>query len=449
MNETQEFEDLKKLVADRQFKLLRPALAELNEVDIAQFLGELEPAEAVYAFRALEKDTASDVFAELDPDIQQEIITSITDQELSVIIEDLAVDDAVDMLGEMPANVVKRVLKNARPDTRSEINQFLKYPDNSAGSIMTAEYTDLHASMSVKDAIAYIRQNGEDRETIYNCYVMDDARKLLGVTSVKALLLARDEEKVGDLMDTPVISITTLEDRETAARLLDKYHFLALPVVDSENRLVGIITVDDAIDVLKQETTEDFQVMAATSPSEDPYLKTGVLTLAKNRIVWLLVLMVSDMISGGILGHFEAALTAMPLLITFIPMLTDTGGNAGSQSSTLVIRGIALKEIHLDDFFAVLWKEIRVAGLCGFVLAMFNFVRLIIVYPGQYMVALTVAAAMFCTVLMAKAIGGVLPLIATKCRMDPALMASPLITTIVDAASLLIYLNIAKACLKL
>ncbi len=443
------FNQLKLLLQNHQYKELKSALSEMNEVDIAQFLSELPQDLMVYVFRALDKDTASDVFAELPVDIQQQIILSITDQELSVIIEALAVDDAVDMLGEMPSNVVTRVLRNAKSDTRKEINQFLNYPDNSAGSVMTAEFTDLKKDMSVKDAIAHIRSTGEDRETIYNCYVIDSSRKLLGEITVKTLLLAPDTAIVGDLMETSVICVNTLEDQEEAARLLDKYNLLALPVVDSENRLVGIITIDDAVNVIRQETTEDFQVMAATAPSEQSYLKTSVWVLARNRIVWLLVLMISDMISGGILGSFEGALTALPVLITFIPMLTDTGGNAGSQASTLIIRGLALKEITVHDFFPVLWKEIRVAVLCGAVLSLFNYIRLIIVYPGQFAMAATVAAAMFCTVLMAKAIGGILPLIATRFKMDPALMASPLITTIVDAGSLLIYLNIAKICLHL
>ena len=443
------FNQLKLLLQNHQYKELKSALSEMNEVDIAQFLSELPQDLMVYVFRALDKDTASDVFAELPVDIQQQIILSITDQELSVIIEALAVDDAVDMLGEMPSNVVTRVLRNAKSDTRKEINQLLNYPDNSAGSVMTAEFTDLKKDMSVKDAIAHIRSTGEDRETIYNCYVIDSSRKLLGEITVKTLLLAPDTAIVGDLMETSVICVNTLEDQEEAARLLDKYNLLALPVVDSENRLVGIITIDDAVNVIRQETTEDFQVMAATAPSEQSYLKTSVWVLARNRIVWLLVLMISDMISGGILGSFEGALTALPVLITFIPMLTDTGGNAGSQASTLIIRGLALKEITVHDFFPVLWKEIRVAVLCGAVLSLFNYIRLIIVYPGQFAMAATVAAAMFCTVLMAKAIGGILPLIATRFKMDPALMASPLITTIVDAGSLLIYLNIAKICLHL
>lgn len=443
------FNQLKLLLQNHQYKELKSALSEMNEVDIAQFLSELPQDLMVYVFRALDKDTASDVFAELPVDIQQQIILSITDQELSVIIEALAVDDAVDMLGEMPSNVVTRVLRNAKSDTRKEINQFLNYPDNSAGSVMTAEFTDLKKDMSVKDAIAHIRSTGEDRETIYNCYVIDSSRKLLGEITVKTLLLAPDTAIVGDLMETSVICVNTLEDQEEAARLLDKYNLLALPVVDSENRLVGIITIDDAVNVIRQETTEDFQVMAATAPSEQSYLKTSVWVLARNRIVWLLVLMISDMISGGILGSFEGALTALPVLITFIPMLTDTGGNAGSQASTLIIRGLALKEITVHDFFPVLWKEIRVAVLCGAVLSLFNYIRLIIVYPGQFAMAATVAAAMFCTVLMAKAIGGILPLIATRFKMDPALMASPLITTIVDAGSLLIYLNIARICLHL
>ncbi len=449
MNTDNRFENLRLLIEKKQFKELSAELQKLNEVDIAQFLSALDAEKAVYVFRTLNKETAADVFANLDNDMQKAVIHSITDQELAWIMNDLAVDDAVDMVSEMPANVVKRVLKNARPDTRALINKFLNYPDNSAGSIMTAEFTDLRADMTVREAFEHLRETGEDRETIYTCYVIDAMRKLTGVVTVKTLLLSSYETKISDIMCTDVISISTMEDQEEAARLLAKYDFLALPVVDMENCLVGIITVDDAIDVIREETTEDFQKIAATYPSEKPYLKTSVVTLAKNRIVWLLVLMISDMISGNILGNYEAAFTTMPLLVTFIPMLTDTGGNAGSQSSTLVIRGLAVHEITTHDFLTIFWKEFRVAILCGGVLSLFNYIRLVIQYPGQEMVALTVALAMFCTVLMAKVIGGVLPLIATRFKMDPALMASPLITTIVDAVSLLIYLHIAVVLLPI
>ena len=434
---------LELLIDTRQFRALRDALAERNEVDIAQFLGELEPEKAVLAFRTLPKEAASEVFSNLDSDVQQVIIGSITDAELAAIVEDLYVDDAVDMLEELPANVVKRVLKNAKPDTRALINQFLKYPENSAGSIMTAEFTDLRAAMTVAQAIEHIRRTGEDRETIYTCYVIDASRKLEGVVTVKDLLLAPDGMQVRDVMSSDVISIDTLGDQEEAARLFNKYDFLSLPVVDHEDRLVGIITVDDAMDVMEQEATEDFEVMGAMHPSEKPYLKTGVVTLAKNRIVWLLVLMISGMVTGGILGRYEAAFAAMPILVTFIPMLTDTGGNAGSQSSTLIIRGIAVGDITGRDIPAVLWKELRVAALVGAALSAVNYVRLVLTYPGHEMVALTVALTMFCTVVMAKTIGGILPLAAKFLHADPAIMAAPLITTIVDALSLVIYFNIA------
>ncbi len=434
---------LELLIDTRQFRALRDVLAERNEVDIAQFLGELEPEKAVLAFRTLPKEAASEVFSNLDSDVQQVIIGSITDAELAAIVEDLYVDDAVDMLEELPANVVKRVLKNAKPDTRALINQFLKYPENSAGSIMTAEFTDLRAAMTVAQAIEHIRRTGEDRETIYTCYVIDASRKLEGVVTVKDLLLAPDGMQVRDVMSSDVISIDTLGDQEEAARLFNKYDFLSLPVVDHEDRLVGIITVDDAMDVMEQEATEDFEVMGAMHPSEKPYLKTGVVTLAKNRIVWLLVLMISGMVTGGILGRYEAAFAAMPILVTFIPMLTDTGGNAGSQSSTLIIRGIAVGDITGRDIPAVLWKELRVAALVGAVLSAVNYVRLVLTYPGHEMVALTVALTMFCTVVMAKTIGGILPLAAKFLHADPAIMAAPLVTTIVDALSLVIYFNIA------
>ena len=443
------FEALRALLDTHQIKALRDALATMNEVDIAQFLGELPPEQAVLTFRTLPKETASEVFSNLDSDLQQVVIGSITDAELAVIVDDLYVDDAVDMLEELPANIVKRVLKNATPKTRALINQFLNYPENSAGSIMTAEFTDLRASMTVGQAIDHLRRTGEDRETIYTCYVIDAARRLEGVVTVKDLLLSPDDMLVADLMDTGVISIGTKEDQEEAAQLFNKYDFLSLPVVDHEGRLVGIITVDDAMDVMEEEATEDFERMGAMIPSEKPYLKTSVFNLAKNRIAWLLVLMISGMLTGGILGRYEAAFAAMPILVTFIPMLTDTGGNAGSQSSTLVIRGIAVHEITMQDFFAVLWKELRVAALVGVVLSAVNYVRLLITYPGHEVVALTVALTMFFTVVIAKTIGGVLPLIAKVVHADPAIMAAPLITTIVDALSLIIYFTIATRLLSL
>ena len=440
---------LLELLERRDLHALRAALLEENEVDIAEFLEELPQDKIVVVFRALPKEMAAEVFSNLEPDPPQVIIQSATDQEVSAIVEELYVDDAVDMLEELPANVVKRVLKAARPDTRKLINQFLNYPDNSVGSIMTAEFTDLKQSMTVAQAIAHIRRTGENSESVYTCYVTDAGRRLEGVLTIKELLLAQDEQLIADLMETDVITAETTEDQEEAVARMMKYDFISLPVVDKEGRLVGIVTVDDVMDVMEEEATEDFEKMAAMAPSEKPYLKTSVLSLAKHRIMWLLVLMISGMITGGILGQYEAAFAAMPLLVTFIPMLTDTGGNAGSQSSTLVIRGMAVGEIQLKDFAKVFWKELRVSMLVGVVLSAVNFVRLIITYPGNQMVALTVALALFVTVLLAKTVGGVLPMVAKLCHADPAIMAAPLITTIVDAISLVVYFRIACALLPI
>ena len=438
---------LLELLERRDLHALRAALLEENEVDIAEFLEGLPQDKIVVVFRTLPKELAAEVFSNLEADTQQVIIQSATDQEVSAIVEELYVDDAVDMLEELPANVVKRVLKAARPDTRKLINQFLNYPDNSVGSIMTAEFTDLKQSMTVSQAIAHIRRTGDNSESVYTCYVTDAGRRLEGVLTIKELLLAQDEQLIADLMETDVITAETTEDQEKAVERMMKYDFISLPVVDKEGRLVGIVTVDDVMDVMEEEATEDFEKMAAMAPSEKPYLKTGVFSLAKHRIMWLLVLMISGMITGGILGQYEAAFAAMPLLVTFIPMLTDTGGNAGSQSSTLVIRGMAVGEIQLKDFAKVFWKELRVSMLVGVVLSAVNFVRLIITYPGNYMVALTVALALFVTVMLAKTVGGVLPMAAKLCRADPAIMAAPLITTIVDAISLVVYFRIACALL--
>ena len=440
---------LLELLERRDLHALRAALLEENEVDIAEFLEELSQDKIVVVFRALPKEMAAEVFSNLEPDTQQVIIQSATDQEVSAIVEELYVDDAVDMLEELPANVVKRVLKAARPDTRKLINQFLNYPDNSVGSIMTAEFTDLKQSMTVAQAIAHIRRTGENSESVYTCYVTDAGRRLEGVLTIKELLLAQDEQLIAELMETDVITAETTEDQEEAVARMMRYDFISLPVVDKEGRLVGIVTVDDVMDVMEEEATEDFEKMAAMAPSEKPYLKTSVLSLAKHRILWLLVLMISGMITGGILGQYEAAFAAMPLLVTFIPMLTDTGGNAGSQSSTLVIRGMAVGEIQLKDFAKVFWKELRVSMLVGVVLSAVNFVRLIITYPGNQMVALTVALALFVTVLLAKTVGGVLPMVAKLCHADPAIMAAPLITTIVDAISLVVYFRIACVLLPI
>ena len=446
MNTEVNFEELRELVESRNLKALRARLIDMNEVDVAQFLGELEPEDARLMFRALPKQMAADVFSNLDSDLQQVILESATDGELKQIMDELYVDDAVDMLEELPANVVKRVLKNSTREMRDVINQYLQYPENSAGSIMTAEFTDLRASMTVGEAIAHIRRTGEDRETIYTCYVIDGSRVLEGVITVKDLLLADDARRVDELMERDVISVNTLEDQEEVARVMSKYDLLSLPVVDNENRLVGVITIDDAVDVMEQEATEDFEVMGGIHPSEKTYLKTSVLEMSRNRIVWLLVLMVSGMITGGILGKFEAAISAMPLLVTFIPMLTDTGGNAGSQSSTMIIRGLATGDLTIRDLPRVLWKELRVALTVGVVLSAVNLVRVGVQY-GDWTVGIVVAITMLFTVIMAKVVGGVLPLLANAVHIDPAIMAAPLITTVVDACSLIIFFAVCTAML--
>ena len=437
------------MLTERDYRTLKTQLADANEVDVAEFMAELPPDKTVLVFRMLPKEMASDVFANLEPEDQQLIISSATDREVSELVEDLNVDDAVDMLEELPASVVKRVLKTARPDTRKLINQFLNYPDSSVGSIMTAEFIDLRKSMTVSEAITRIRRSGDESESIYTCYVIDSRRVLEGVVTLRALLVAEDDTIVEELMETDLITALTTEDQEEAVNRMMKYDFISLPVVDQEHRLVGIVTVDDVMDVMEEEATEDFEKMAAMAPSEKPYLKTSVFSLAKNRIVWLLVLMVSSMVTGGILGKYEAAFAAVPLLVTFIPMLTDTGGNAGSQSSTMIIRGMAVGEIEMGDFLRVLWKELRVSILVGVILSAVNFVRLQIQYPGNTMVSFTVAGAMLVTVVMAKTIGSMLPILAKRLHVDPTIMAAPLITTIVDAVSLVVYFTLAQRLLGL
>ena len=442
-------EELNELLESRQFRKLRETMAEMNEVDIAEFIEELELEKKVLVYRMLPKELAADVFSFLEVEDQEHIINSITDYELGKIIEDLYVDDAVDMLEELPAIVVKRVLKNAAPETRALINQFLQYPENSAGSIMTAEYIGLKRNMTVEQAFAYIRENGVDKETIYTCFVTDSKRRLQGVVTVKDLLMSPYTTVIKDIMDENIIYAVTTEDREEVVETFNKYDLLCLPVVDHEDRLVGIVTVDDAVEVMEQEATEDFEKMAAMLPSEKPYLKTGVLARAKNRIPWLLILMFTSMLTGAILLNYEKALQIVPLLVTFVPMLMDTSGNCGNQSSTMVIRGMAVGEIELKDIFKVAWKELRVGMLCGLVLAAANFVRLMIQFPGQIMVSLTIVLTLILTVILAKTIGCILPMLAKKLHLDPAIMAAPLITTIVDACSLMIYFKIACVLLKI
>ena len=385
-----DFEDLVQLAIDKKYRQLKEALLELNEVDIALFIEELGQDRSAIVFRMLPKTLSADVFAELDPEFQEHIINSITDRELSEIVEDLFVDDAVDMLEEMPATIVRRVMQNTKPETRKLINQFLNYPENSAGGIMTAEYIGLKKHMTVEECFAYIRKHGIDSETIYTCYVMDQKRRLEGVVTVKNLLMNSSDALVGDIMDDNVIKVATTTDQEEVVETMIKYDLLSMPVVDSEDRLVGIITVDDVMDVMEEEATEDIEKMAAMLPSEKPYLKTGVFELAKNRIPWLLFLMLSSTLSGAILERYENAFAAIPLLVSFTPMLMNTGGNSGSQSSAMIIRGMSIGEIEPRDILRVIWKEVRVGLIAGIILAVCNFIRLLIQYPGNTMISLVV-----------------------------------------------------------
>ncbi|MGL5255395.1 MAG: magnesium transporter [Proteocatella sp.] len=441
--------ELQALAENKKFIELREILIQMNEVDISEFLETLEIEKRVVIFRMLPKEISAEVFTCFDTDTQEHIINSITDNEIAEIVEDLFVDDAVDILEELPASIVKRVLKNANKDTRNLINQFLMYDENSTGSIMTAEFIDLKKYMTVEQAFERIRKKARDMETIYTCYVTDGNKKLEGVISVKTLILSDPQKKIEDIMEDDVISVMTGDDKEDTVIIFSKYGLLALPVVDHENRLVGIVTVDDAVDVINEEATEDFEKMAAMSPSDKPYLKTSVFSLAKNRIMWLLILMISAMVTGTVLQKYEHAFAAFPLLVTFIPMLTDTGGNAGSQSSTLIIRGMALSEVKISDIWRVIWKELRVSFLVGVVLSVVNYARLLIMYPGNEMVAFTVALSLFATVVIAKTVGCVLPMVAKVFKADPAIMAAPIITTLVDAFALVFYFSVAEKLLNI
>lgn len=427
----------------------REELIKFNVVDIAELFEEIDRENTVKAFRILPKDIASDVFSYLSNEDRRDIIDSITDAEITNIINDLFLDDTVDILEELPANVVKKILGNTDENTRRLINQFLNYPESSAGSIMTIEYVDLKRDMTVSEAIEHIRETGIDKETINTCYVIDNNRKLEGIVSIRKLILSHRDLMIKDIMDTSIIYVNTLDDQEDVAGLFKKYDLLTMPVVDNEKRLIGIITIDDIVDIIEQENTEDFQRMAAMEPSDEEYLKTNVFTLSKHRIVWLLVLMVSATFTGNIIKRYEEVLQSVVLLAAFIPMLMDTGGNAGSQSSTLIIRGLALGELDLKDIFKVIWKEFRVSCIVGLALSAVNFIRIYFFEGVGFEISITVCISLFCTVVLAKVIGGVLPIIAKRFKMDPAIMASPLITTIVDAAALTIYFSTASLLLGL
>ena len=428
---------------------LKVLLSDMNTVDIAEIFEELDREKTIRLFRILPKVIASDVFAYMDIDQQQIIIEALTDTEIGEIMSKLFVDDAVDFIEEMPANVVNRVLKNVPVEKRKAINQILQYPDDSAGSIMTTEYVDLREDATVREAFDAIRSTGLNKETIYTCYVIRRDRLLVGVVSAKTLMLARPQQRIGDIMDTSPVFAYTTDDREAIAENFQKYNLLAMPVVDKEQRLVGIITVDDIVDVIVEESTEDIEKMNALASSDEPYLKTGILKLARNRILWLLVLMLSATITGIIISSFEAGLAALPILMAFIPMLMDTCGNAGSQASTLIIRGMAVGEISPKDIIFVVWKEVRVGLLCGLALGFINFIRVFIMNGQNLLLCATVTLSLCCTILIAKTVGCILPKVAKQLKIDPAIMAAPMITTIVDAVSLIIYFSIAKAILGL
>ncbi len=448
MDDEQKIEYLTDLLTSKNYTRLIYELRHVHEVDVALFMETLPDDETAFVFRMLPKEMSAEVFAHLEAETQLRVVEAFTDEETTIMLNQLFIDDAVDFIEEMPANMVNRILRLVTPAKRQLINRYLQYPEDSAGSIMTAEYTRLKKDMTVAEAIAHLRAVGEDRETIYTLYLTDAQRRLEGVTSVRALLLSKDDVRIEEIMQRDVIYATTDVDREEVAKLFHRYDFLSIPIVDQENRLVGIVTVDDAVDVLQDETTEDFEKMAAISPSEKPYLKTSFLELGRNRILWLLILMGSGMINGLILQKNEAAWTALPLLVSFVPMLTGTGGNVGSQSSTLMIRGMTLGEIKFSDIFKVIAKESATSLLIGIVLAALSFLR-IMIFNKDIVAASILALAMIFTVVMAAIIGGVLPLVAKKLKIDPALMAAPLITTLVDAAALGIYFAIASAMLSI
>ena len=442
-------ETLQELLSSRQYTLLRQTISEMNTVDIAAAMSEMADEDSLKMFRILPKDMAADVFADLEMDVQQYIIQSMSDREASNIIENLMADDATDLLEEMPASVVKRILANASPETRADINHLLRYPEDSAGSIMTVEYVDLREDMTVSEAIERIRKKGVDSETINICYVVTKQKILVGTVALRYLLIMKPDDVIGDIMNTNVISIGTMTDQEEAARMFQKYGFTAMPVVDNESRMVGIITIDDVVDILEEEATEDIEKMAAIVPSDKPYPKVGIFETYKNRIPWLLFLMISATFTGAIITGFEDALSAYVVLTAYIPMLMDTGGNAGSQASVSIIRGLSLKEIEFEDLFKIIWKEIRVAVLCGLTLAIANFAKLMLLDRVSFLVAVVICLTLLFVVLIAKLVGCCLPMLASKIGFDPAVMASPFITTIVDALSLLVYFNIATRMLHL
>lgn len=449
MEETMtEVEKVISLIEEKKINDLRKFLENINSADFPSIFENLDDEKTIMVYRLLPKEQASDVFVRLESEDQERLINCLTDSEIKKVMNEIFMDDAADLIEEMPSNVVKRILANTKIENRKIINELLKYPDDTAGTLMTTEFVDLKENMTVEEAFATIKKTGLKKETVYNCYVLSDDRKLLGVLDIKDLLVADRGEKVKDLMDTNIIKANTLEDQEEVTKLFDKYDCVAIPVVDKEERLVGIITIDDVIDVIQEETLEDFEKMAAITPNDDSYFKTSVFKHAKNRILWLLILMISATVTGSIITKFEGAISAVPLLVSFLPMLMDTGGNSGSQTSTLIIRGLAMDEVATKDIFRAMWKEFRIALMVGTVLAIANGVRIFIQYRN-FTIAAIISATIICTVIIAKLLGCIMPILAKKLKFDPAIMASPLITTIVDACSVCIFFNIATVVLHI
>ena len=449
MDEKQlEIKEVIDLIENKKINELHKYLENINSADFPSILENIDDEKIIMVYRLLSKEKAAEVFVELDHDDQEKLINCLTDREIKNVMNELFMDDAVDLIEEMPANVVKRILANTKPESRKVINELLKYPDDTAGSIMTTEFIDLKETMTVEKAFDIIKERGLQKETVYTSYVLTKDRKLLGVIDIKRLLVADRKEYVKDIMDTNFIKVHTLEDQEEVTKLFDKYDIVAVPVVDKEDRLVGIITIDDAIDVMQEETLEDFEKMAAITPTDDTYMKTSVFKHAKNRILWLLILMLSATLTGTIITKYEVAIASLPVLVAFLPMLMDTGGNSGSQASTLIIRGLAMDEVSTKDVLKVMWKEFRIALMVGITLAIANGIRILIQYH-DLKISIVVALTLICTVIIAKLLGCTMPMLAKKLKLDPAIMASPLITTMVDACSVFIFFNIATAVLHL
>ena len=436
------------LLENKKYSELHNYIDKLNSQDISLLFEELSKEDMVLVFKLLSKDEGADVFSYMEPDLQEDLISLLTDKELKNVVDELFMDDTVDLIEEMPSNVVKRILKGVNQKDRKLINELLNYPEDSAGSIMTTEFVDLKMNMTVQSAFERIREIAIDKETVYTCYVLNSSRQIVGIVGVKDLLIAKQETIIKDIMETNIVTVNTLDDQEEVVKKFDKYDFIALPVVDKEKRLVGIVTVDDAIDVLQEENTEDFEIMAAITPSEESYFKTSTIKHAKNRILWLLLLMISSSITGPIIINYEEAFAALPLLVAFVPVIMGTGGNCGSQSSTMIIRGMATDEIKLKDYFRAVWKELRISLIVGVILSIANGIRIVIQY-NDIQIAIVVGLTLILTVTLSKFLGCSLPMLAKKLKLDPAIMAAPLITTIVDSCSILIYFQIAIALIQI